>query len=67
MNKDKLRGLMAERRLTAQDMADLLHMNYYTFIGRMGGRSEFRVSEIIILADFFGVGTDIFLPSLLVK
>jgi hypothetical protein len=45
-NSDKLRGKMAEKRCTAEKMANFLGIDPATFYRKITGKTEFTRSEI---------------------
>ena len=53
VNTNKLRGVMAERRLTHAEVAELLKIAPYTFSKRINGKAAFTLPEAKILADYF--------------
>ncbi len=50
-NENKLRGKMAEKRYSVNDLAKALGINYSTFYRKSIGKSEFTRSEIQRIAD----------------
>jgi transcriptional regulator with XRE-family HTH domain len=67
MNVNKLKGLMAENDITQQEIAKLLNISPTGLNKKLTGKSEFKASEIKILADFFKVSTDIFFKDNVTK
>lgn len=59
-NVNKLKGLMAENGLSQQDTAKLIGMSKRTFEHKIQGKSEFKASEIYMLATKFSVNIDYF-------
>lgn len=49
-NADKLRGVMAEKRFSAERMARVLGINPATMSRKMAGISEFTRSEIQLIS-----------------
>lgn len=49
-NADKLRGVMAEKRFSAERMARVLGINPATMYRKMAGTSEFTRSEIQLIS-----------------
>lgn len=62
MNINKLKGLMAEYGCSRKDIADLLGINESTFKNKLSGKSDFKFSEVQMLANHFKVDINIFLP-----
>jgi transcriptional regulator with XRE-family HTH domain len=60
MNLNKLRGLRAEKRLSQKALADLIGMPSATYISKEQGKSDFKVNEIIKIADALNVDKSIF-------
>ncbi len=60
MNTKKLKGLMAENNITQQDLAKILRISVTGLNKKLNGKSEFKASEIKIIADFFNVPINIF-------
>lgn len=54
VNRDKLRGLLAEQRLNQGDLAKLLGTNRVSVSNRLNGDTRFTENEISILAEKFG-------------
>lgn len=54
-NHDKLRGKMAEKRCTAENLANYLGINPSTLHRKMSGISEFTRSEIQQIAMLLGL------------
>lgn len=67
MNIAKLRGLMAEKKITQRKMARNLGMNISTFNNRMKEKADFSFDEVAAIANFLKVDIDIFLDWLLTK
>lgn len=63
MNLNKLRGLRAEKRLTQKQLADLIGMPAVTYISKEQGKHDFKVNEIIKIADVLGVDKSIFFDN----
>lgn len=62
MNINKLKGLMVEYEQSRKDIADLLGINESTLKNKLLGKSEFKFSEVQLLAKHFNVDINIFLP-----
>lgn len=62
MNINKLKGIMVENGATQADIAKLLGITERCVSNKMTGKTEFKVSELVKIADYFSVKTDIFLP-----
>ena len=60
MNLYKLRGLRAEKRLSQKALADLIGMPTSTYVSKEQGKFDFKVNEIIAIADVLGVDKSIF-------
>ena len=61
MNIAKLRGLMAEKKITQRNMAKNLGMNISTFNNRMKEKTIFSFDEVVAIAKYLNVDLDIFL------
>ena len=59
INRAKLKGLMAEKNITATTLSNLLGISRQVFYLRLKGDRDFTENEICILAKKFG--KDIFL------
>lgn len=51
LNSNKLRGVMAEKNMTAEKLSNILGINPTTFYRKRDGISEFTRSEIQIIAN----------------
>lgn len=56
-NADKLRGVMAEKRFSAERMARVLGINPTTMYRKMAGTSEFTRSEIQLISSSLELST----------
>lgn len=54
VNRDKLRGLLAEQHLNQNDLAKMLGANRVGVSNRLNGNTRFTEAEISILAEKFG-------------
>lgn len=54
VNRDKLRGVLAEQRLNQNDLAIMLGTNRVSICNRLNGDTRFTETEISILAEKFG-------------
>ena len=63
MNINKLKGLMAEHGDRQEDIAKLLDINITTVKNNLSGKSDFKFSEVQVLAKHFNVDINIFLPT----
>lgn len=54
----RVRGLCAERHVTAEKIAPSLNLVAASFINKKNGNRKFTVNELVRLADFFGVSVD---------
>ncbi len=54
VNREKLRGVMAEKGLKQNDIAKELGVSRSTFSQKMTGDNRFREHEIYILGKLFG-------------
>lgn len=54
INRDKLRGCMAEQKLTQEDISEYLSISKASFINKMLCRNEFTEDEIVLLRRKFG-------------
>jgi transcriptional regulator with XRE-family HTH domain len=56
INRNKLRGAMAEHGLTQVKVAEKLTITVQSLSGKMQGKYAFTESEIASLKDLFGLG-----------
>lgn len=61
MNVFKLKGLMAEHGEKQEDVAKLLKIHVTSLYKKMKGKTEFKFSEVQILANHYKVDINIFL------
>ncbi|MCM1259663.1 MAG: helix-turn-helix domain-containing protein [Prevotella sp.] len=61
MNISKLKGLMAEHGDTQEDIAKLLNIHVTSLYHKMKGKTEFKFSEVQIIASHYNVDINIFL------
>lgn len=61
MNIKKLKGLMAEHGEKQEDVAKLLKIHVTSLYKKMKGKTEFKFSEVQILANHYKVDINIFL------
>lgn len=61
MNIAKLKGLMAEHGDTQEDIAKLLNIHVTSLYHKMKGKTEFKFSEVQMLANHYKVDINIFL------
>lgn len=61
MNIAKLKGLMAERGKTQEDLAKLLEITITGFSLKLKDPNRFRFNEIVTIAKYFDVDINIFL------
>jgi len=61
MNTNRIRGLMAERRITQQEVSTRLGISSNTFRNKLSGKTDFKIAELKTLADFLDVDVSIFL------
>lgn len=54
INRDKIRGIMAEKRLTQEDVSDYLGISRASFNYKMTCKVEFTEEEIAKLRNRFG-------------
>lgn len=54
-DSNKLRGKMAEKRITNEKMASFLGIDPATFYRKLAGKSEFTRTEIQQIAAFLGL------------
>ncbi len=50
----KLKGLMAEKNMTQQELAQILQISISTLNFKINGRSDFSVKEAKKVSNFFG-------------
>ena len=54
----RVRGICAERRITATEIAPSLNLSATAFMNKKNGNRNFTVNELAQLADLFGVSVD---------
>lgn len=54
----RVRGICAERRITATEIAPSLNLSATAFMNKKNGYRNFTVNELVRLADIFGVSVD---------
>lgn len=54
IDRTKLRGKMAEKMLSQQDMANKLRISRFSFNNKILGKNEFNEKEIAVLVELFG-------------
>lgn len=54
INRDKMRGCMAEQKLTQEDISEYLNISKQSLINKMLCRTEFTEDEIVLLQEKFG-------------
>jgi len=52
-NSKKLKGLLAENNMTQKDLAVLIDTSANTVHRKLTGKSEFSLSEVEIIAEYF--------------
>jgi transcriptional regulator with XRE-family HTH domain len=62
-NPNKIRGLMAEKRITQKLMANYLGISENSLREKLNDRVDFKDSEICSVASFLDVQPDIFFTS----
>lgn len=62
MNTRKLKALMVEFNYSRKQIADLLGINESTLKNKLSGKSDFKFTEVQVLANHFNVDINIFLP-----
>lgn len=50
----KLKGLMAEKRITQQELAEILKITGSALNYKINGKSDFSVTEAKLVSNFFG-------------
>lgn len=55
INRNKLRGLMAERSVKQAELAKVIGIAINTFNSKLLGKNQFTEKEIKIIADYFNV------------
>ncbi|EHI98102.1 helix-turn-helix domain protein [Clostridium sp. DL-VIII] len=50
----KLKGLMAEKRITQQELAEILKITGSALNYKINGKSDFSVTEAKLVSSFFG-------------
>ena len=55
VNTDKLRGLLAEKRITQRQLCGMLGVGINTVNSRLNGASDFRLSEVRELCRVLGL------------
>ena len=50
----KLKGLMVEKNITQQELAQILQMSITTLNFKINGKSDFNVKEAKKISNFFG-------------
>lgn len=58
MKFDKLKTKIFERRKTYKECADTLGISVVSFSNKINGRNEFKVTEVIRLAEFLSLTTE---------
>lgn len=54
----KLKGLMVEKKITQQQLAQILEMSITTLNFKINGKSDFNVKEAKKVSNFFGKTLD---------
>ncbi len=54
----RVRGICAERRITATEIAPSLNLSATAFMNKKNGNRNFTVNELVRLADIFDVSVD---------
>lgn len=62
MNIKKIKGLMAENGHTQKDLANILGISECTVKNKLLGKSDFKFSEVVLIANHYNVDINIFLP-----
>lgn len=52
-NENKVRGLLAEKKVTQEELASAIGVTYTTLNNKLNGRTQFNVNEISKIARFF--------------
>ena len=60
MNVNKIKGLMAERSQTQDDLAKILKISRNSVQLKLSGKSEFKANEIATLAKLYNVDINYF-------
>lgn len=55
VNTDKLRGLLAEKKVTQRELSGMLGLALHTVNSRLNGASDFRLSEVRELCRVLGL------------
>ena len=63
INRNKLRGLRAEKNLTQKQVAEALNISETTYIFKEQGKRQFTDIEIVLLAKVLGVTESIFFEN----
>ena len=63
INRDKLRGLRAEKKLTQKQVAVALNISETTYIFKEQGKRQFTDSEIVMLAKILKVEEAVFFEN----
>ena len=68
MNLNRLRGIMAEQRVTQKDLAKSIGIAENTLLNKLNGRNSFNTREAIAICDVLHISdpkdkVDIFLSS----
>jgi DNA-binding XRE family transcriptional regulator len=59
-NLNKIKGLMAENKVTQKDLANMLNLSTTQTSKKMNGQVEFKVNELLAIADYLCVSPDVF-------
>lgn len=59
-NIDKIRGVMAEHRITQEMIANALHISRKTAVNKLNGKTKITVDELVIIANLTNSNISIF-------
>ncbi len=66
-NANKIRGLMAEKRMTQKELAEALGVSTLTVRSKLSSRTDFNATEIGRMSDLFMVDPNVFFDVELTK
>lgn len=55
MSFDKLKGKMAEKRISQDKMAQYIGITVQAFNAKINGRSQFTLEEVVKMTEFLGI------------
>ena len=63
MQQEKLASLRRSKNISQREIAELINVSLVTYNNKELGKTQFKASEMFIIADYFNVTIeDIFLP-----